>query len=131
MSSEAQEKGVTYGPGGWRSRARTKSRPDVTAAVARAARGGDREDGPAPAGDAKLLEAYVAPLRGRLSINQDAKGRWWFKLGWSTPTGRVYLAASYDAAVTAFCGLVDLCEQLEEVKRGLRKPSPDRWPGNI
>lgn len=129
MDGEAQGKDTAYGPGGWRSRARVKSRPSVTSAVARAARDGVREDGAAPAGDAKLLEAYVAQVHGRVSINPDAKGRWWYKLGWSTPTGRVYLACSYDGAVPLFAALADLCEQLEEVKLGLRKPSPDRYTG--
>lgn len=129
MSGEAPGKGATYEQGGWRSRARQRSRPEVVAAVALAARGGKREDGPAPAGDANLLKAYVAPLRGRYSANEDAQGRWWHKVGWSTPTGRVYLASSYDAPVTCFAALADLCEMIEECKRGLRKPSPDKYPG--
>jgi hypothetical protein len=129
MSSEAQEKGAPYGPGGWRSRARVQSRPDVVRAVQMAARGGERADGPAPAGDAKLLEAYVVPLSGSVKANPDKKGRWWYKLAWATPTGRVYLASSYDGPVTFYAALVDLCEQLEECHRGLRKPSPDRYTG--
>ena len=129
MSSEAQGKGVPYGPGGWRSRARQASRPDVVRAVQMAARGGEREDGPVLAGDAKLLAHYVAPLVGSVKSNPAKDGRWWYKLAWGTPTGRVYLAASYDAPVSFYAALVDLCEQLEECHRGLRKPSPDRYTG--
>lgn len=129
MSGEAQEKGATYGSGGWRSRRRETSRGDVRDAVALAARGGLRVDGPAPAGCAKLLAAYLAPLQGRFSANPDAQGRWWYKFAWKTPTGRVYIAASYDESVVLFAAIADLCEQVEEIKRGLRKPSPDKYPG--
>lgn len=126
MSREAPESGGTYGPGGWRSRARQKSRPEVCLAVALAARRGLRADGPAPAASGHLLEAYVEPLRGSYAANYGKDGRWWHKVAWWTPTGPVYLAVSYETCVETSVALFDLCEQIEEVKRGLRKPSPDK-----
>lgn len=123
----AQEKSTNYGPGGWRSRKRQASRPDVVRAVQMAARGGKGEDAPVVAGDAALLAHYVAPLGGSFKANYGKDGRWWYKIAWKAAGNPVYLASSYDASVTCYGALVDLCEQLEEVKRGLRKPSPDRF----
>lgn len=90
-------------------------------------RGGTREDGPAPAAAGHLLAHYVAPLRGRYSVNQAADGTWWHKIAWATPTGRVYLAVSDPTSSDPAVMLQPLCEQMEEVKRGLRSPSPDRF----
>lgn len=92
-----------------------------------AARGGKDLDAPVVAGDATLMAHYLGPIGGSVKVNPGRDGRWWYKLAWKAAGNPVYLAASYDAPVSLYAALVDLCEQYEEVLRGLRKPSPDRW----
>lgn len=129
MEPKQENGGTAYGPGGWRSRRREAVRPEIRRAVALVARDGEREDGPAPGGDAKLLAHYVGPLLGRFSATADRRGRWWYKIGWRVAGDPVYIAVSYDTPTSAFAALVDLCELLEEIARGLRKPSPDVYRG--
>lgn len=129
VSREALEKTTTYGPGGWRSRKRVEVRADVRRAVQVAARGGEREDGPAPSGESLLLERYIFSKGGSFKANPGKNGGVWYKASWAAGEQRVYVLVWGERNTSLYAALVDLCEVLQEVEWGLRKASPDRWGG--
>lgn len=123
------KRGSTYGPGGWRSVRREQARPEVRRAVQSAARAGKSEDGPAPAGVENLLERYCWSKGGSYKVNPSGSDVLWHKFAWKVDGAPVYIVVRAQRGQSVYSALVDLCEQMEEVERGLRKPSPDRWTG--
>lgn len=126
---DSDRKGATYGPGGWRSVRREQARPEVKRAVQLAAREGKREDGPAPAGTDNLLERYIYSKGGSYKVNPSGSDVLWHKFAWRVLGEPVYIVVRAARGQSTYSALVELCEQMEEVERGLRKPSPDRWNG--
>lgn len=126
---DSTRKGATYESGGWRSVRREQARPEVRRAVQLAARGGTREDGPAPAGTDNLLERYCYSKGGSFKVNPSAADTLWLKIAWRVKDSPVYIVVRAQRGASLYAALVDLCEQMEEVERGLRQPSPDRWRG--
>lgn len=126
---DSTRKGTTYDAGGWRSQRREKARPEVRLAVQLAAREGRSADGPAPSGETCLLERYIWSKGGSYKVNPSGADVLWHKFAWRVGTEPVYIVVRQRRGTSLYAALVDLCEQMEEVERGLRKPSPDRWHG--
>ena len=126
---DSDRKGATYGPGGWRSRRREERRPDVVAAVQAVAKRNVERLDPHPNWLGELLERYIYSKGGTFKINTSGPDTVWLKFGWRTAAGPVYIVVRADRHQNTYSALLDLCEQMEEVERGLRRPSPDAWHG--
>lgn len=83
----------------------------------------------------RLYESYFLHHDRKLTVTPGKHGAAWWKAGWENEAGKWYVLVWEAPGHTVESAIRDLCEVIEEVRLGFRKPSrdvykPKKSPGN-